>query len=267
MTFTVLWKNYLVHIIDILLVAYLFYRVILLIKGTRAVQMLIGIIIIAVATIFFKNVIHLKTFSWLLENFWLAAAVIIAITFQPELRQALAELGGEPLKRIFVTSELKLMTDIIPAISELSEKETGALIVFEQETGLKNIIETGTRIDGIVSKELIMNIFAPKSVLHDGAIIIRGSRIVAAGCILPVSASQSLERTFGTRHRAAVGLSEISDAISVVVSEETGQISLVYGNKIEQNVTIDDLQKHLKEIYIARVKKTLLHKNDSTKGS
>lgn len=262
MTLTYLWKTYLSNVLDILLVAYIFYRAILLVKGTRAVQMLTGIAIIVLVTILAKNVIHMRTLSWLLENFWVAAAVIIAITFQPELRQAFAELGGEPLRRIFITSELKLVTEIIPAIKEMSEKETGALIVLEQETGVRNITETGVNIDAVISKELILNIFSPKSALHDGAIVIRGSRIAAVACILPVSANPALGRTLGTRHRAAFALSEISDAVSVVVSEETGQISLVYGGKLEQNITVEELQKRLNEMYLAKARKGLLRKNN-----
>lgn len=262
MIIKLIWQDFLRNIVDIVMVAFIFYRIILLIKGTRAVQMLLGIALIALVTVLVKNFIHLKALSWLLENFWLAAVVILAITFQPELRKALAELGGEPLRRIFTTSELKLITEIMPAIREMVGKETGALIVFEQETGLKNIIETGVTLDALLSREIILNVFSPESALHDGAMVIRGARVVAAGCILPVSTNPSISRSLGTRHRAALGLSEISDAISVVISEHTGRISLAYGGKLEQSISVDDLQKCLMSIYAEKSRKTLLHKTE-----
>src|SRR3989339_83682 len=162
---SLIWNNYIIHILDILIISWIFYRIILLIKGTRAVQILLGIVVLAVLTIFVDQVAHLKMLSWLLNRFWILAPIIVAIVFQPELRQMLAQLGGEPLKRIFIKSELKVVKEIIQAIREMSQKKMGALIAIEQEIGLKNYIETGTLIDGAVSSELLMSIFYPKSVL------------------------------------------------------------------------------------------------------
>lgn len=262
MNIATLWNNYLRHIIDILIVAWIFYRVILLIKGTRAVQILIGIVILAGLTVLTRQVVHLKALTWLLEKFWLAAAVIIAIVFQPELRQALAQLGGEPFKRISLGTELKFMKELIPCIKEMKEKKIGALIVLQQDTGLRNFIETGTILNAQLSKELLLTIFSHGTALHDGAVILDGTRVIAAGCILPVSENPLISKILGTRHRAGVGITEISDAISIVVSEETGQISLCYQGKLEHDLTLEELEKKITDIYRAKIQKSLLRKNN-----
>ncbi len=264
MNFTNLWNNYLIHIIDILIVAWIFYRIILLIKGTRAVQILIGIVILAILTFLTKQFLHLKTLAWLLEKFWLAAAVTIAIIFQPELRQALAQLGGEPFKRITLGSELKFMKELLPSIKEMKEKKIGALIVLQHDIGLRNFIETGTILNAQLSKELLLTIFSHGTVLHDGAVILNGTRVISAGCILPVSENPSISKILGTRHRAGLGITEVSDAVSIIVSEETGQISIAYEGKLEQNLTIEELEKRITEIYRTRIQKSLLRKNNET---
>ncbi|MDI6641245.1 MAG: diadenylate cyclase CdaA, partial [Elusimicrobiota bacterium] len=238
------------------------YRLILLIKGTRALQILVGILILAVVTIFFREIIYLKTLSWLLENFWLAAAIILAIAFQPELRQALAKLGEEPLKRIFISRSLEFIGEIVQAVVEMSQKHIGALVVIEQEARLKNFIETGTIVNGQISKELLLSIFYPNSALHDGAVIVEGSRLIAAGCILPVSENPQISKVLGTRHRAAIGITEVSDAIAVVVSEESSEISLAYEGKLQQNISRDELKKKLIEIYRSRIEKSFISKAD-----
>jgi diadenylate cyclase len=228
----------------------------LLIKGTRAVQVLFGIIVIFLLTVLSKRILHLHTLNWLLDHFWLAAAMVIAIVFQPELRSALAQLGTGRLKDLFGSRNLGFLDEIIPALKECSRKKIGVLIVLEHETGLKNFIETGTMINGEVSKELLLTLFYPKSPLHDGAVIIRDAKIIAAGCILPVSDNVRLSKELGTRHRAAVGITEISDAIALVVSEETGTVSLVHNAKILSEVVIDDLRKDLRKIYAQSEKET-----------
>ncbi|OIO72349.1 MAG: TIGR00159 family protein [Elusimicrobia bacterium CG1_02_37_114] len=255
-----IWNNYLIHIVDILIVTYIFYSIMLLIKGTRAVHALFGIIILVILTIFIRQVVRLKTLGWLLESFWPVAVVIIAVVFQPELRAALAQLGAHPLGRIFITVELSFINDIIPALRELSEKRIGALIVLEQEVGLRNFVQTGTVINGETSKELLLNIFHPRTVLHDGAVIIQGSRLVAAGCILPLSNNPGISKVLGMRHRASIGITEISDAIAIIVSEETGEISIAREGRLEQNIGLEDLKKRLVELYRSKAEKGLLRK-------
>ena len=258
---SLIWNNYIVNIVDILLVSWIFYKIILLIKGTRAVQILLGFVILALLTIFVGQMAHFKTLSWLLEKFWIAAPIIVAIVFQPELRQVLAKIGGEPLKRIFIKSELKVVKEIAQAVKEMSQKRIGALIAIEQEIGLKNYIETGTLINGDVSNELLLSIFYPKSILHDGAVIIEHSRLTSAGCIFPVSDNPVASKMIGTRHRAALGISEISDAIVIVVSEETGDISMALEGKLERNINPDDLHKKLSDIYRKKLEKTFIPNN------
>jgi diadenylate cyclase len=255
-----LWTSYLVNIVDILLVAYIFYRIILLIKGTRAVQIILGILILVVITFLSKEILHLKTLSWIFDRFWFAAVIILAVVFQPELRSALAQLGSHRWGRILLSSELGFVNEIIEGIRELSATHTGALIVLEQDIGLRNYIETGTIINAQVSKELLLSIFNNRSPLHDGAVIIQQSRLIAAGCVLPLSNEPGISKVFGTRHRAAVGLSEISDAIVVVVSEETGRISVAREGRIESGVDTDDLRRRLLDLYRARGENALLRR-------
>ncbi|OGS21606.1 MAG: TIGR00159 family protein [Elusimicrobia bacterium RIFOXYA2_FULL_39_19] len=257
--------NYFITVLDILVVAWIFYKLILLIRGTRAVQILLGIIILALFTIFVGQIVHLRMLSWILEKFWTISPIILAIVFQPELRQALAQLGGEPLKRMYINSELKAIKEIVTATCEMSEKKTGALIAIEQQIGLKNYMETGTLINGEISKELLSSIFYPKSILHDGAVIIEGSKIMSAGCVFPVSDNMVLSKIIGIRHRAAIGISEISDAIVIVVSEETGHISIACEGRLQQNIEPGELQKQLSDIYLKKLKKSFVRKNAQVK--
>jgi diadenylate cyclase len=258
---SLLWNNYLVHVVDILLVSYVLYRVILLIRGTRAVQVLIGIIILALLTIVTKQLIKLNTFAWLLGNFWTIGLLMVAIVFQPELRSALAQLGSEPIGRIFLpATDGSFLKELVNAVKELSVRKMGALIVIAQETGLKNYIETGVKIDGEISKELLMSIFSMNSILHDGAVIIKDSRLVAASCILPVSDNLMLNKDLGTRHLAAIGITEISDSIVIVVSEETGTVSLVNHRKLEYNIALDELHKKLKDMYREKLRRKIINR-------
>jgi len=240
----ILWSNYLVNIVDILAVAYVFYRMLLLIKGTRAVQIIVGILILLIVT-FLAQVLHLKTLGWLFEKFWYAAVVIMVVVFQPEIRSALAQLGSHRWGKILVPSELGFVNEVIEAVKEFSDKHVGALVVFEQDTGLRNYIETGTIVNAHVSKELLNSIFNTKSPLHDGAVIIQNARLISAGCVLPLSHEPDISKILGTRHRAAVGLSEISDAIIIVVSEETGSISVAREGRLETGIDIEELRIRL----------------------
>jgi len=251
-----LWLHYLVNIVDILAVAYIFYRMLLLIKGTRAVQILIGILIVALVT-FLAQLLHLRALIWLFEKLWYAAVLILAVVFQPEIRSALAQLGSHRWGKILVPSELGFINEMIEAVKEFSDKHTGALIVLEQDTGLRNYIETGTIINAHVSKELISSIFNIRSPLHDGAVIIQNARLIAAGCVLPLSNEPDIAKILGTRHRAAVGLSEISDSIIVIVSEETGNISVAREGRLENGVDVEELRIRLLDTFRQRAEASL----------
>ena len=242
--FKMLWSSYLVNIVDILAVAYIFYRMILLVKGTRAVQIIVGMLILLLVT-FVAQVLHFRTLSWLFEKFWYAAVVIVVVVFQPEIRSALAQLGSHRWGKILVPSELGFVNEAIEAIKEFSDRHIGALVVFEQDTGLRNYIETGTIINAHVSKELLSSIFNIKSPIHDGAVIIQNARLIAAGCVLPLSHEPDISKILGTRHRAAVGLSEISDAIIIVISEETGSVSVAREGRLETGIDIEELRIRL----------------------
>ena len=247
-----LWLNYIIHAADILIVAYIFYRLLLLIKGTRAVQIIIGILTLAIITFLSNKILHLTTLSWLLNRFWLAAVVILVVVFQPEIRSALAQLGSHKWGNILLPSELSFINEIIEAIKECSQRQIGALIVLEQDIGLKTYIETGILINSQISKELILSIFNPRSPLHDGAVIVQNTRLIAASCVLPLSHEPIVSEILGTRHRASIGLSEIADAIVIVVSEETGKISVAKKGRLEGKVEPDALRRKLLELYKKR---------------
>ena len=249
----------LVDIFDVLLVSFLIYRLILLIKGTRAMQVAWGFILLFLLT-GLVQMLNLKATGWLLEQFWLAGIVLLVVVFQPEIRGALANLGSHPLGRILEINEFEFIDDILEAMKELSRLRHGALIILEQDTGLRNFTETGTTINGEVSPELIQSIFDPHSPLHDGALIVSNSRIVAAGCLLPLTQEQELSKILGTRHRAAVGLSEISDAIALVVSEETGTFSIARNGKLQRNADPEELKEQLLSLYRSKVEKSLLRR-------
>jgi diadenylate cyclase len=247
-----IWAHYLVNIVDIFLVAYILYRFMLLIKGTRAVQIILGILILVIMAFVSRDVLHLRTLSWIFDKFWLAAMVILAVVFQPEIRTALAQLGSHPWGKILLPSELGFVNEIIDAVKEFSANRTGALIVLEQDTGLKNYVESGTVLNAQVSKELLASLFIPRAPLHDGAVIIENAHLIAAGCVLPLSNEPGLSKVLGTRHRAAVGLSEISDALVIVVSEETGTVSVAREGKLERNVDPEELRQRLENLFRTR---------------
>lgn len=218
------------NLIDIAIVAFVLYRFMLLIKGTRAVQLLKGLAVLVVATAA-SSLLQLYTLQWILKQAMTALIVALPIVFQPELRRALEKLGGGRfLSRQFNhmgDAELNVLVDeIVRAVRIMSKEKIGALIVLERSTGLEEYIDTGIKVGGRVSGELLVNIFIPRTPLHDGAVIIRGDRIMAAACVLPLTQAQNLSRSLGTRHRAAIGMTEESDCLAVIVSEETGIVSL-----------------------------------------
>ncbi|HRY29623.1 MAG TPA: diadenylate cyclase CdaA [Elusimicrobiota bacterium] len=258
---TTLWSKYLIHVADILLVTYIFYRLLLLIRGTRAVQVLRGVVVLAVATFLVQNVFRLPTLSWLFRTFWLAWAVVLAVVFQPELRSVLAQLGSRRLGRLLFPEQLNFINEIISALREASQNRLGMLIVLEQETGLRNFIETGTLINGEVSRDMLLTIFQPRTILHDGAVIVREDRLVAAGCVLPLSNDPDISRILGTRHRAAIGITEISDAVVLVVSEETGVVSVARNGRLDRDVNLDELRDRLRDFYKSMQERGLIRKS------
>lgn len=223
-------------ILDIIVVTIIIYQLLMLIKGTRAVQLIKGLFILLAVSIFARE-LGLATLNWMLEKVWTMLLIALPIVFQPELRRALEQLGrGKFITMHPVTAGTeefkKLIEELVKCTQVLSQNRIGALIVLEKNTGIQEFIDTGVKIDGVVSTEFLVNIFIPKSPLHDGAVIIRGDRVAAAGCFLPLTQDTTLQQELGTRHRAALGLSEVSDALIIIVSEETGIISTAKNSKL-----------------------------------
>ncbi|WP_425447599.1 diadenylate cyclase CdaA [Dethiothermospora halolimnae] len=241
------------HIIDMAIVALVFYKVFLLIRETRAEQIVKGIVLLLLATKI-SQWLKLYTVLWILEKTMTVGVIALLIVFQPELRRALEYLGRS---RFFTRSfvEIKdedmnnLIEEIIEAVASLSRQKIGALIVFEQETGLNEIVETGTKIGGDISTGLLINIFIPNTPLHDGAVVVRKNIIKAASCFLPLTDNANLSKDLGTRHRAALGVTEKSDALVVVVSEETGSISVAENGKLSRYLDISTLRQTLVDVY------------------
>ena len=244
-------------ILDIIIIAVLIYNLIIWTRETRAYEVLKGIGLLFLVSIA-SQLLSLTTLSWLLDSVLTSGSIIIVliILFQPELRRVLEKLGrsGKRLgKEWFDATSMKnndLVRDMHAAILSLSHRRVGALIVFEQKTGLGDIVGTGTRIDGILSGALIENIFEPNTPLHDGAVIVRGSAILAAGCFLPLSEDLSVSRELGTRHRAALGVSTVSDCVTIIVSEETGAISIARDGKLVRYIDAKALNNILESLFL-----------------
>ena len=232
-------------VVDILFVTYIIYRVLLLIRGTRAVQMLTGFCIILIVY-FVAEQFHLYTLHTVLVEFFNNLILILIIVFQEEIRKALTQVGRNPFFSTTTTiEEVGVVEEICQASSHLARHRTGALLVIERETGLKNYIEAGTIVDARASADLIISIFQTTSPVHDGAVIIRNARITSAGCLLPLSKDPAVQKEFGTRHRAAIGLTHETDAAVVVVSEERGEISLVHHGIVLRDLDVNQLREQL----------------------
>lgn len=247
-------------LIDILIIAFIIYKAIGFLRETRAGQLVKGVAFLLVLYAF-ANLFDLVVLRWLLSIVFASAIVVLAVIFQPELRRLLERVGQTKLGNAAILSAddehkivLDAIDDICNAAGQMQKSKTGALIVFEQKTQLGDIINTGTIVDAKVSSAVINNIFYPKSPLHDGAVIIRDGRIHAAACILPLTSATSISSQLGTRHRAAIGMTENSDAIVLIVSEETGTISIAYNGKIKRNYSAatayDELKSKLVDIYL-----------------
>ena len=244
--FDMIFSMSLNDIIDILIVAYIFYKIFMFIKDTRAEQVLKGIVLLFVATQI-SEILKLHTLYWLLIKALDLGFIAALVIFQPELRAGLEHIGRTKFNffsknSISVSEEIfnKTIEEIVEALYSLSRQKIGALIILERQTKIGDIINTGTSIDGAISRQLLINIFIPNTPLHDGAVVIRDSQIKAAACFLPLTQSKDLSKDLGTRHRAAVGVSEVSDCISLIVSEETGRISIAINGDLNYNLSLDE---------------------------
>ncbi len=237
-------------VLDILLVALIFYGLFYFIQGTRAVQLLRGTLFVIFLAVLASSVFHLTAFNWLLGKSIPALLVAIPVIFQPELRRALERLGrpGTLLTRRNATAA-QTVSVVARAASELSEQGFGALIILEGQTGLNDFIDTGVLLDAHLSTELLLSIFFKNSALHDGAVIVREDRVVAAACMLPLSESPNLDHDLGTRHRAALGITESTDAIAVVVSEENNTIAVAQNGRLVRRLDEGELNRLLYRLY------------------
>ncbi len=248
-------------IFDVLLVAFVIYSAIKLIKDTRAFQLVKGVVLLA-AVYFLVSILNMEASKYLLSLLFGNLLIILVIIFSPEIRHALESVGRSSVSNINIfnlknrdesaiqESVKESINSVCKACGDLSDKQTGALIVFEKDTMLGEISKTGTLLDAAVTNELICNIFFPKAPMHDGAVIIKDGRVVSAGCILPLTAKNDVSSDLGTRHRAAIGMSESSDALVVVVSEETGQISVAEKGTLKRNISDGDLREILIKAFI-----------------
>ena len=240
-------------IIDILVVAIIIYWVLWVAQGTRATQLLRGAIILLALAYLLASTFSLTTLNWVLERLWPALFIAIPVIFQPEIRRALEQLGhtGAWLRNIPATDvaiQERMVDEVVRAAAQLAGLRFGALMVIERETGLQDYADRGVQIDGYLSRQLLINIFYPNSPLHDAAVLIRGDRIVAASVVLPLTDNVAAEGQLGTRHRAGIGVTEDSDALAVIVSEETGQISVAHNGRLIRNLDQDRLRRVLRSL-------------------
>lgn len=235
-------------LLDILLVAFIIYRILLLIKGTRAVQMLVGLAVLLIVFVA-SQIGGLYTLNWILNNFLSSIILVIVVLFQHDIRRALIHVGRNPFfADLSIREETQVIDELCKGCVILSQKHLGALIVIERETGLNDFLEVGLELDAKPSGDLIHSIFNHASPIHDGAVIIQRGRITRAGCFLPLTQNPDISPRYGTRHRAAIGLTELVDAVVIVVSEETGRVSVVIGGKITRDLEVSTLKKVLNRL-------------------
>lgn len=239
-------------LVEILALAVLFYYTLLFFQGTRGAPVLVGFVVAIFALLLITKLTRLDTLNWILRQFFGYLAIAFFVIFQPEIRRMLAELGRQPSFKLR-GMERGLIEQIVEAIVLLSGQKIGALIAIERGMGLRHVQETGTVLDSTLSSELLATIFYPHTPLHDGGVVIRDDRLVAAGCLFPLSQRSELSKSLGTRHRAAIGLTEETDAIVLVVSEETGTISLAYKGRLSRGLDEERLQRMLNSL-LARSK-------------
>jgi len=242
-------------ILDIIIVAFIFYKILEFIKETRAQQLIKGLLVLVVA-FFLSDLFNLYALNWLLRGTMTVGAIALVVVFQPELRRALEYVGRSKIVKApfgqLDKEKAKAITDeFVKAVSACSSTKTGALIILERETSLTEIAETGTEINADISAQLLQNIFYEGAPLHDGAVIIRGDQIYAASCVLPLTDNKDLNKSLGTRHRAGIGITEHSDAIALIVSEETGIISMAVNGKLTRFLDAKKVEKTLLNLYLS----------------
>lgn len=241
-----------INLVDVLLVWFVIYQLIKVVKGTKAVQLLKGIFAIVIARIL-TDMFDLTTLGWMIEQVLVWGFLAVIIIFQPELRRALEQLGrGRLFARTMLEEEeerKRLLEAFSKSVNYMAKRRIGALISIEKETGLSEYIETGTPLNSDVTSELLINIFIPNAPLHDGAVILQRNRIAAASCYLPLSESPFISKELGTRHRAALGLSEVSDAVTVIVSEETGAISIATDGDLLRDLSLEEFEERLRNLW------------------
>ena len=244
-------------VLDVAIVAVFFYQLLLLIRGTRAVQMAVGAGFVT-ALFFLSRYLELEAVNWLIRNAAGYVVFAVIVLFQADIRRALAHFGRAPFLRYFSRQPgaEDAIEELVVAVANLSSHRLGALIVIERQIGLRNYIEGGIPLDALITYDLLASIFQITSPLHDGAVIVQGDRIAAAACFLPLSVDQKVSRQLGTRHRAALGLTEENDALAVVVSEETGIISLAINGRLERDLTPDALRVRLNTLLGVRRRRT-----------
>ena len=273
---TLLWNIFnrptIADILDILIVAFLLYELLMLTRETRASAVLKGLVMLVLAA-WFSDLLGLTALNWVLLNVVNNGAVVLVILFQPELRKALEQIGRGAIHKSSAAENMEenehIISEFISCLLTLSRRRVGALIVIEQRIGLKDVIETGTTLNSHISAALLENIFEPNTPLHDGAVVIRGSRIMAAACILSLSEGKGISRELGTRHRAAIGITETTDAISLIVSEETGIISMARNGKLTRHLDRAALEDVLGGLYQQKetsLLSTLMEKAKRRKG-
>ena len=234
---------------EIILLSVAIYYGYLYFRGTRGAKVLTGLAIVFLTLTLISQLLNLVVIGWLVRSFSVFLAVALVVIFQPELRRGLAALGGHPI--FSLTSEKReTVHDLAEAVTQLANKQFGALIAIERDTSIRVYEETGVMIDGDFSVELVLAIFHPKAALHDGGVIVRNGRIAAAACIFPVSQRETLDRSLGLRHRAGLGITEESDAVAIIVSEETGAISICHRRRIERNFTPETFRQRIAEILL-----------------
>jgi diadenylate cyclase len=240
-------------ILDILAVSVLIYEALKLIRGTRAVQMAAGSLLV-IGLFYVSQLLPLQTLNWLIRNALVYVAFAAIVIFQSDIRRGLAHFGQAPFFRYFTRQQAtdETIEEVVVAATMLSEKKVGAIIALEREIGLRNYIESGIPLDATLTYDLLLTIFKPGSPLHDGAVILQEGRVAAAACFLPLTVNPRLSRELGTRHRAAIGLTEENDAVAIVVSEETGTISVALDGQIERGLTADTLRDRMRRLIQGR---------------
>ena len=246
----------LTNILEIVIISFVVYEILYWVKNTRAWTVLKGLVVICLFALV-AAVLHLTTILWILENITGIAVTALLIIFQPELRKALEQLGSQKINSIILSFDEgkvergfteKTVNELVRATFEMAKVKTGALMVIERNTSLKEIERTGIEINGLVTSQLLINIFEHNTPLHDGAVVIRGNRVAAATCYLPLSDNMTISKDLGTRHRAAVGVSEVTDSLTIVVSEETGRVSVAEGGALTRIADAESLRKILAQV-------------------